>query len=165
MDKREMLQGMIDEYRRKIETYQTMVAEWERELGGSVAISPARDNAGNTTKNPPAGGEVLDLVREFQFYGKSQPEAAKMLLEVVGHPVKTGVILAGIEKGGLTVGGKGETEKKQNLYTILRRSKDFGRIARDTWGLVGWPGVKRKAEAAKGEAEEDEESEETSNAA
>lgn len=79
------------------------------------------------------------------FFGKSQTEAAKMLLERVAYPLKTSVLLAGIEKGGVKVGGKNEIVKKQNLYTILNRSPEFGRAARDTWGLIGWPGISKKS--------------------
>lgn len=144
MTRGEMLQGMIDEYRRKVETYQAMIREWETELGiqgRSPGQSPTQ-GTGNV-KSDTSGAEPVSLVRDYQFFNKSQPEAAKMFLEVVGHPLKTSTVVEGIEKGGVAVGGKTAKEKKTNLYTILHRSEEFGRIAKDTWGLVGWPGVKK----------------------
>ena len=56
-------------------------------------------------------------------------------------------------------GGKDENAKKYNLYTILGRSTEFGRVKRDTWALVGWPGVAKKVtdddepDAAKGSSD------------
>jgi hypothetical protein len=50
----------------------------------------------------------------------------------------------GIEKGGVKVGGKSDSAKKQNLYSILYRSPDFALVQKDTWGIVGWPGVSKK---------------------
>jgi len=145
MTRHEVLQSMIGEYRRKIETYQTMIAEWEQEIGGnSQSLQTAGETPPSGKKTAASGGDVMSLVRDYQFFGKSQPEAAKLLLEMVGHPLKTGVILAAVEKGGLKIGGKSEKDRKQNFYTILNRSSDLGRVARDTWGVVGWPGVPKK---------------------
>jgi len=148
MDKAEMLNSMIAEYRKKIETYQVMIAEWERELGGGSQVpqplgSSASDASASSSKKG-ASGDVPSLVREFQFFNKSQPEATKLLLEIVGHPLRTSVIIAGIEKGGVTVGGKTPKDKKQNFYTILSRSAEFARFAKDTWGLASWPGAPKK---------------------
>jgi hypothetical protein len=124
-------------------TYQAMIREWETELGVHVVVSPT-DDMGSSGKKKQSTGEPVAMVRDYQFYKKSQPEAAKLFLEMVGHPLKTADILAGIEKGGVSVGGKTPSTKKTNLYTILNRSEDFGRIAKDTWGLVGWTGVKKE---------------------
>ena len=79
------------------------------------------------------------------FFGKSQPEAAKAFLEMVKYPLTTAQILEGIEKGGLSVGGKTPASKKQNLYTILDRNQEFVRVQKGTWALVGWPGVPKKS--------------------
>jgi len=165
MTREEILQSMIADYRRKIETYQTMIGEWEREMGSSSFTPAPASNAGGTSPKGSSGAgggeELLSVVRDYQFFGKSQPDAAKLLLEMVGHPLRTGVILAGVEKGGVKIGGKTEKERKQNFYTILQRSSDLVRVARDTWGVVGWPGVSKKSATVKeddgtGEAETEE---------
>jgi hypothetical protein len=139
----EMLQSMIEEYRSRIQVYQTMIAEWERELGigGSEAPTMGGSPASSGSKKP-AGGDPLAVVTTWQFFNKSQPEAAKLLLEAVGHPLYTEQIVEGLEKGGVEVGGSTPKDKKQNLYTILGRSGQFGRAAKNTWGLLNWPNVK-----------------------
>jgi len=152
----EVLQKMISEYRRKIETYQSMVAEWEKELGTAAVPANFHDSAQDSSNeqkgkaSAAAGSDFLGLVREWEFFQKSQPEAARAFLEKVGHPVKTQTILEALVKGGVTVGGK-DASKKMNLYTILHRSQDFALIAKDTWGLVGWPGVAKKEKESNGD--------------
>lgn len=163
MTREEMLLSMIADYRRKIEIYQTMIGEWERELGGTGGTplpSVGMNGSGTASlkKTGDTGDDVLTNVREYQFFGKSQPDAAKLMLEMVGYPLKTPVLLAGLAKGGVKVGGKTDKEQKQNLYTILQRSSDIVRVARDTWGIGGWPGVPKKSATAK-EAEGDAEAE------
>jgi hypothetical protein len=157
MDRKQILQQMIEEYRRKIDTYQSMIREWEAEVGlnGSKGIGmevylPAPEHRKSEA------GDPISIVREFQFYNKSQPDAAKMLLEMVGHPLKTNIIIEGIEKGGVKVGGKTAKDKKTNLYTILHRGEDFALVGKDAWGLATWPGAKKDA---KNEEEKEEKKE------
>jgi hypothetical protein len=146
---RDVLQRMIQEYRKKIETYQAMVAEWEKELGlnPSAVVATGDADSSNAKAKPPVGSSVSAFVRNFQFFGKTQTDAAKALLEVVGHPLTTEEIMEGVEKGGVKLGGKTPKDKKQNFYTILNRSKEFGRAAKNTWGVVGWPGIVKDDEA------------------
>lgn len=148
MSREEMLQQMIEDYRKKIETYQSMIREWEAETGllaGNGHVTPTLD------KKKMGAGEPASLVREYQFFGKSQPDAAKLFLEMVGHPLKTNEIIEGIEKGGVKVGGKTPKDKKTNFYTILHRSGDFGRAGKDAWGLISWPGIKKDAKESETE--------------
>jgi hypothetical protein len=146
MDRKQILQQMIEEYRRKIDTYQSIIREWEAEIG----LNGSKGH-GMETYLPPLehkkseAGDPTSLVREFQFFNKSQPDAAKMFLEMVGHPLKTNVIIEGIEKGGVKVGGKTPKDKKTNFYTILHRGEDFALFAKDAWGLAAWPGAKKDA--------------------
>lgn len=152
----ELLQRMITDYRKKIELYQAMIAEWERELG----IAPNNGNASARESGPESGtkkkeqaGDILGMIREWQFFNKSQPEASRAVLEIVGHPLRTQQIIDAIEKGGVKVGGKTPKDKKQNFYTILNRSRDLGRAAKDTWGLLTWPGVTKADSEDSDEAE------------
>ena len=148
MERQELLRQMISEYRRKIETYEAMILEWEAELGGSprTVTEKVGQDLKSKTGSPATG--VAAMVRDWQFYGKSQPDGAKALLELVGHPLKTDQIIEGIEKGGVKLGGKTAKDKKTNLYTILHRSPGFVLIAKDTWALPGWPGVHDKEKKA-----------------
>ncbi|HLM79046.1 MAG TPA: hypothetical protein VK302_00295 [Terriglobales bacterium] len=143
---------MIAEKQRQIELYQAMIVEWQRELGepvvGAIATTAAANGSEKSAIDDPVAG-----VKKYQFFGKSQPEAAKMLLEFVTHPLLTEEIVDGLEKGGVTVGGKTPKDKKTNLYTILQRSGDFVRFKKGTWGLPNWPGAPKKEEQEKEENE------------
>jgi len=148
MTREEVLRERIEEYRKKIELYQSMIAEWEKELGspgpvlhdGSIRHDgSARYSGAKTTAS--SGADPVTLVQGWQFFNKSQPEAAEALLEMIGHPMSTEKMVECLEKGGRKVGGDSPESKKQNLYTILSRSGRFGRVAKDTWGLPSWPGV------------------------
>ena len=151
MDRAEVLREMIAEKQRLIELYQAMVTEWQKELGMTVTggnDGQKEPTSKATTKSQT--GDLLNLVRDYEFFRKSQPEAAKAFLEKVGHPVKTQVILDAIQKGGVTVGGK-EESRRVNFYTILNRSPYFGLAGRDAWGLIGWGGVTKKEKDSNGD--------------
>jgi len=153
MEKADLLRGMIAEKQRQIDLYQQMIAEWQKELGESpndaaTGASPATTAESKAHPDDPVAG-----VRTYQFFNKSQPEAAKLLLEFVGHPLRTEEVIRGIEKGGVAVGGKTAKDKKQNFYTILQRGEDFVRFKRDTWGLAKWPGAPKKSEQKDDEKE------------
>ena len=143
MTREEFIRQEIETYRRRIDVYQALILEWERELGSTgTRGTPGADTSDQNGKGKASpSGDPISLVQGMVFFNKSQPDAAKAFLQMVGYPLATGQILVGIEKGGVKVGGKNETVKKQNLYTILNRSGEFGRVARDTWGVIGWPGV------------------------
>jgi len=156
MNREEMLRQMIEDYRKKIGTYQAMIREWETELGLNGTKGPGVETyAAPLDKKKHGAGEPVSLVREYQFFGKSQPEAAKMFLEMVGHPLKTSEIIEGIERGGVKVGGSTPKAKKTNFYTILYRGEDFGLAGKDAWGLTSWPGVKKEKEAKDEDAKEE----------
>lgn len=149
MDRREALEIMIQEYRKKVETYEAMISEWERELGRppqpmNANLNPKGESNREEQRAKTPGSDPISLVRDYQFFGKTQPEAARMFLELVGHPLKTEQIMDGIEKGGVTVGGQNKQKKITNFYTILGRSKDFAIVRRGIWGLTSWPGVVKK---------------------
>jgi hypothetical protein len=151
MERVEVLRQMIAEYRKKITTYELMIAEWE----GELRMHPSAPGATHQTESPKAKtsgtSDIPLMVRNFQFYGKTQTDASKTLLEMVGHPLTTEEIMEGIEKGGLKLGGKTAKDKKQNFYTILYRSKEFGRAAKNTWGLMTWPGISKSDPGDSGE--------------
>ncbi len=123
-----------DELNTFIKVLQEMSGEGvadQQALGGSAA--PARQ------PDLTPSGDILDptsVVYPGLFFGKSQPQAAKLLLERVRRPLKTKVIVECLAKGGLTVGGKSPTV---NLWGILNRSKEmFALVPKAGWGLVEW---------------------------
>jgi hypothetical protein len=137
MDRSELLKEMISEYRRKIETYQAMISEWEKELG--VPAASLSTSQSHHERKPGVD------VQPWQFLGKSQPEAAKALLSSVGHPMTTEEIIEGIKRGGVEIGSK-----KYTFYTTLSRTDGIARFRKNTWGLSDWAGAqKQKVSASK----------------
>lgn len=147
MTRDEWLRQEISGFRKKIELYQAFIVEYEQQLGSGAPTASQINQLPPTGKQPDVapGDDPLSWISGMIFYNKTQPEAAKLILEKVGYPLPTATILAAVEKGGLKIGGKTDLAKKQNLYTILNRNADFGRVKRDTWGLVGWSGVSKKS--------------------
>ena len=114
MEREQLIRQMITDYKKKVEMYQAMIAEWEREIGvgdpNQGASTPSLTESGSGSPSGAKlkpGADVATLIREFEFYGKSQTAAAKSVLERVGHPMKTKQVLDAIERGGVTVGHTG----------------------------------------------------------
>jgi DNA-directed RNA polymerase delta subunit len=141
MTRAEWARELIAKYRKRIETFQELIRELQAEIGESEGaqgpqLSDSNQESSGTSSSIPE-------VKEWQFLGKTQPEAAKALLKMVGHPLKTEQIMEAIKKGGVEVGGQ-----KFTFYTILSRNPDLVRVRRNTWGLVEWHGMpKRKIPA------------------
>jgi hypothetical protein len=143
----EALREMIQDYRKKIDLYSSMIAEWERELGSA-------GNAGSETGSGPAGpvspgADPVALVRPYEFHDKSQTAATKIFLQRYGFPLSTDQLIAGLEKGGMTLGGATMDKKKANFATILSRTEGIVRAGRGHWNL----GVKEKKPKAGKEKE------------
>ncbi len=138
MKREDLLKQMISEYRKKIEMYQSMIHEWEKELGVPSSTAMGRKTPAFTDTKA-----TVDI-QTWEFLGKSQPEAAKALLTKVGHPLPTEEIIEGIRKGGVEVG-----TSKYGFYSILNRSDDFALAKKNTWGLSEWPGMRKKKKRAK----------------
>lgn len=147
MTREEFIRQEIEKYRKKVNTYLAMIAEWESELGiVGTSQQLTQTNEATGKKKESSTSDPLSLVQDMIFFRKSQPEAAKTFLEMVGYPLKTSVMLEAVEKGGVTVGGKTQAAKKQNFYTSLHRSPDFALAKKDMWGLVSWGLTKKSAE-------------------
>ena len=147
MNREEWLRQEVARYKKKVDTYLAMIAEWESELGITSQATPQAQAPEITNHKKSSGtGDPLSVIQGMVFFNKSQPEAAKALLEMVGYPLTTAQIMEGIERGGVKVGGKDAATKKANLYSILNRSAEFGRAKKDTWGLSAWQGVSRKSD-------------------
>jgi len=159
----ETIRTLIQKYKQQVESLNFTIRQLEAELGQSpeqnvqTAHGQLSDVTGGTPKQrQPHSVDPLSVVREWQFFNKSQPDGAEQLLELVGHPLSIGILLEGLEKGGAKIGGKTDAEKRQNLSTVLARSGRFGRAARGTWGLPNWPHITpvKKAEENGSDSEE-----------
>ena len=94
---------------------------------------------GATGSEPIQTGDVSDplsVVYPGMFFGKSQPNAAKALLDRVKRPMKLKPIIECLQKGGCTVGGKNPVS---NMWSVLSRNEDvFVMVPKAGWGLVDW---------------------------
>ena len=130
----EALREMIQDYRKKIELYNSMIAEWERELGAPVpAGDSSNSGASNSALTP--GSDPVSIIRPYEFHGKSQTVATKMFLQRYGFPLSTDQLIQGLEKGGLILGGATPDKKKANFATILTRTDGVVRAGRGHWTL------------------------------
>jgi hypothetical protein len=137
VERDELLRQMIADYRRRIETYQSMIQEWERELG-----KPGSTVEGGTGNSAVIGATLgLPQIGAWQFMGKSQNEAVKMLFLAVGHPLTTEEVMDGLRRGGTET-----RSSKLNFYSALGKMDGIVRVKRNTWGLQEW-GVKAPSKA------------------
>ncbi len=133
-----------------------------QEMGGVGVTAESTPSEAAADQQPTPGQEVaepLTAVFPGMFFGKTQPQAAKLLLERVRRPVPTKMIIECFKKGGLTVGGK---KPMVNLWSVLDRANEtFILVPKAGWGLVEWyePSViakyREKQPKDNGGAEED----------
>src|SRR5436309_2741034 len=113
MTREQFLEQEIAKYKERITRYQAMIAEWEAELGRPVATpnGPTVTPGIPTGKTATPGTDPLSMVNGMVFFNKSQTAAAEAFLQMVGYPLATSLLLEGVEKGGVKIGGKSETAK------------------------------------------------------
>lgn len=129
--------GLLADAIKKRDDLNTFIRMMQELIGTATseteASSPAMPGAAaiGTDTDPLAG------VFAGQFFGKSQPQAARAFLETTKpRPMPTKVIVQALEKGGAPVGGK---NKATNLWGVLNRNqKDFILVPKAGWGLVEW---------------------------
>jgi len=97
----------------------------------------------------------LDSIPVGFFHNLSQAAAAEKLLRMnEGRPLKTKEIMDAFRKSGMAVTGKNALTI---LYTSLKRSPKFERVARKAWGLAEWyPQSRKKKEQDEEESSENE---------
>lgn len=97
--------------------------------------------------------DPLAVVFPGMFYGKSQTQAAKLLLEQVRpRPLQTKSIAACLEKGGLKIGGK---KPLVNLWGSLDRDENFLLVPKAGWSLTEWHSPSTVAEYRKKRGKKD----------
>ncbi len=97
--------------------------------------------------NTSAGASAASVVYRGAFYNLSVTKAAEKLLKTFGRPLKTPEILSAFQEAEYEM-AKGENARS-GIYTALARSKDFVRVAADTWDLA-----ERHPQAAEKKAQE-----------
>jgi hypothetical protein len=96
----------------------------------SAAVGVAESKSSANAKSVDAG-ELMKMIYQGQFFGKSQTQAAKELLNLIKRPLKTPVLSEALIKSGMKV-------VSTSLYTTFKRSPDFVLVLPNTWGLKEW---------------------------
>jgi hypothetical protein len=129
---------LLEQLRQERDELDVLIRGLERRLG---VLSDAGDS--ETVQAPtPRVTVSLDSIPVGFFHNLSQADAAEKLLRLhPGQPLKTGEILNAFRKSGMSVNAKNAVTV---LYTALRRSPRFERVAGKAWGLSEWYPNSRK---------------------
>lgn len=131
----DVLEAALNELRKRREQLDRTIDGLESELGISsgsqTAPSPIAEPQTFRPRGTSEQTDLLKMVYEGQFYGKSQTQAAKELLNLIKRPLKTPILCEALTKSGMKV-------YAPSLYTTFKRSSDFVLVLPNTWGLKEW---------------------------
>lgn len=115
-----------------------------RGLEKRLGIAPTPSSSDSSQAVTPKITLSLDSVPVGFFHNLSQSAAAEKLLRTnPGHPLKTNEIMEAFRKAGMELSSKNAITI---LYTTLKRSPKFERVAGKAWGLAEWYPTKRRKE-------------------
>jgi hypothetical protein len=107
-----------------------------QEMGTVAAPESATDEAAKPAKTAREATDPMSVLYPGMFFGKSQAQAARALLERVHRPLKTRVIAECFEEGGFKLTSKNAVT---NLWkTLSRNPETFVLVPKAGWGLVDW---------------------------
>ena len=108
----------------------TVIAGLQKRLGKASVDVTASAHSGLLT----ASARPLSSASVYRgdFFNLSVTAAAAKLLKRVGRQLKTPEILAALKQAEFQIKSK---TPRATIYTSLRRSKDFVKVAPDTWDL------------------------------
>jgi len=144
MSEQNHLEGALQQLLQERAELDSVIVALQKRLGKSATTSsgipPAKTllGAGASPSNA--------VVYRGAFFNLSVTKATEKLLKTFGRPLKTPEILASFEQAEFEIKGK---HKRAAVYTALLRSRDFVKVAADTWDLA-----ERHPEAAAQKAEE-----------
>jgi hypothetical protein len=128
----------LEQMRRDRDELNVLIAGIEKRIG---VVSDGRTNYASM-EAPSKSNASIDEIPVGFFHNLSQAAAAEKLLKLSpGHPLQTQEMLETFRKSGMPVNSKNSTTV---LYTTLKRSPKFERVAGKAWGLSEWYPEKRK---------------------
>lgn len=129
----EVLEAALKELRKRREQLDHAIEVLEAETGVSPNTQAPASSGGEASHFTPRGEgvDILGKVYQGQFYGKSQTNAARELLNMAKRPLKTPILSDALMKSGMKV-------VTSSLYTAFKRSSDFVLVLPNTWGLKEW---------------------------
>jgi hypothetical protein len=138
---------LLEQLRRERDELNSLILGLEKRLGIVPAQSYEEDMSSLVT---PRVTISIDSIPVGFFHNLSQADAAEKLLRLnQGHALTTKEILDAFRKSGMEIRSKNALTI---LYTTLKRSPKFERVAGKAWGLSEWyPGKKKRREQESGE--------------
>jgi hypothetical protein len=128
---------LLEQLRHERDELDTLIRGLEKRLG-IVSETDQLETMGTTAKVTVA---TKSIPVGF-FHNMSQVDAAEKLLKLSpGHPLTTKEIIDAFRKSGMAVNAKNALT---SIYTTLKRSPRFERVAGQAWGLSEWYPDKRK---------------------
>src|ERR1017187_2585778 len=139
-DPNSSLLDFLEQLRPERDDLNALIAGIERRLG--IASTESGMSGASTTTGPKVNVSVDDVPVGF-FHNLSQAAASEKLLKLnPGHPLKTPEMLEMFRKSGMEIRSPNALTI---LYTTLKRSPKFERVAGKAWGLAEWyPETRRK---------------------
>jgi hypothetical protein len=135
----------LEQLRKERDELDVLIAGLEKRLG--IVSESAADAAGLSSASPRITVSVDSIPVGF-FHNLSQADAAEKLLKLnQGYALKTAEILTAFRKSGMNLNPKNSLPI---LYTTLKRSPKFQRVAGQAWGLTEWYPEKRKRKEPEG---------------
>jgi len=129
---------LLEQLRREREELNVLITGLEKRLGIISEQSEATAGNGLSLRTVVS----VDSIPVGFFHNLSQADAAEKLLRLnPSHALKTAEILDAFRKSGIQITSKNALTI---LYTTLKRSPKFQRVAGKAWGLTEWYPEKRK---------------------
>lgn len=131
---------LLEQLRQERDEINLLIQGLEKRLG--IVTQSSEPDAINLS---PRVTVSVDSIPVGYFHNLSQGEATEKLLRLnPGHPLTTNEIVEAFRKSGMQVNPKNALTI---LYTTLKRSPKFERVAGKKWGLSEWyPNKKRRPE-------------------
>jgi hypothetical protein len=140
------LEGALQQLLQERAELDSIIVALQKRLGKPVANAGSPIPPAKSLLNATGAGSADSVVYRGAFFNLSVPKATEKLLKTFGRPLKTPEILSAFQQAEYDIKGK---HARNGIYTALNRSKDFVRVAADTWDLA-----ERHPEAAEKKAQE-----------
>jgi hypothetical protein len=141
---------LLQQLRTERDELNVLISGLEKRLG---VVSSSTDKEGTQAVTPKVTVSIDNIPVGF-FHNMSQAGAAEKLLKMnSGHPLTSNEIMDAFRKAGMEVTSKNALTI---LYTAMKRSPKFERVAGKAWGLAEWyPEKRKRKDAHDEEASED----------
>lgn len=128
---------LLEDLRKERDELDTLIRGLEKRLG--IVPGEEQPEIHSVAARPTQSVASIPL---GYFHNMTQADAAEKILKLnPGHPLATNEILDAFRRSGMSVNPKNAITI---LYTTLKRSPRFERVAGKAWGLADWYGDKKR---------------------